>query len=392
MDTDRLFVLLLFVVSFFVQADHLIIVPLCAEIAYATGFPLSKSGLLVSVYPFAAAISAFLLAPFSDRFGRKRMLLFLIVGFCISCFGFGLSQTPQQLITFRVLSGVFGGIILPNALAFVSDRFEGQQRIKAISTLTLAFPLANTFGIPLGAWLGDELSWRLPFFVIAAVIIVVSIPLFKSRETKGENTSTISAQYLQFLALWKVEQIRRIFVIQFFMLIGLFSFVPHSSLWLTTSFNMSATDIGICYMQGGIGAILGNLLARHLLQRKFQLRLIAAGSITMGVMLLLFTREIFSTESIGLAFALIMFGGSLRMPALQLVLSELASTKMRGRLLSMNMIVANATMAIGGMWTLMLISVDGGHIKGIQEIGWVSFFSLLLVPFLLIRFNKARYE
>jgi len=55
--------------------------------------------------------------------------------------------------------------------------------------------------------------------------------------------------------------VRWVFAMQFFMLIGLFGFIPHMSIWLTTNYGLSASTIGLFYMQGGIGSLIGNQVA-----------------------------------------------------------------------------------------------------------------------------------
>ena len=59
----------LFLLTLFSWIDHLIMVPLSAEISAATGFSSVRSGLLVSVYPAAAAVSAFILPPSQTDWG-----------------------------------------------------------------------------------------------------------------------------------------------------------------------------------------------------------------------------------------------------------------------------------------------------------------------------------
>jgi len=382
---DRLFVLPLFVISFLVQADHLVMVPLSAEIARSTGLSLASTGLLVSIYPMAAALSAFILAPFSDRFGRKKMLLWLIVGFSLASLGCALANSVSSIFIFRILSGVFGGIIIPNALAFVGDTFDGQKKIRALTSLTLSFPIASVLGVPLGAWIGDAFSWRVPFVAIAFAAMLCVIFVFRLQGRDGIRDQGVGKQYLELLALWRQPEIRLIFAIQFLMLIGLFGFVPQLSVWLTLNFGMTTTEIGLCYMQGGVGAILGNFVARHLLQRQYLGSLISIGSLIMGVTLLGVTMELIAPFLVGVVFAITMFGGSLRMPALQVMLSDLVSVELRGRLLSMSMIVANVSMGLGGLWCLPLLSIESGRLLGMAEIGWVSFISLCFVPPLVHR-------
>jgi len=385
---ERFSVVPLFVIAFLVQADHLIMVPLTVSIATDTGISLTHTGLLISIYPIAAALSAFIFSPYSDRVGRKKMLVFLIAGFCLSSVGCGLANTADSMFFFRILSGVFGGIIIPNALAFVSDIFDGKNKIRAITTLTLSFPIASVLGVPLGAWVSDMTSWRVPFLVIAALSFVGGLFILRFKNIEGCQDKNIITQYLELLLLWKDRKIRGIFTVQFLMLIGLFAFVPQIGAWLSLNFQMSTTEIGLCYMQGGVGAILGNLIARRLLQQNYTESLIVFGSLITAFTLLLLTMEVFHAQLIGLGFALTMFGGSIRVPALQTILSNLSSAQLRGRLLSMNMIVANVAMGLGGLWSLPFLSIESGMLTGMEHIGWVSFITLCFIPLVIYRIRQ----
>ena len=118
----------LFLLTFFSWIDHLIMVPLSTEISAATGLFSVRSGLLVSVYPAAAAVSAFIFAPWSDRLGRKQLLLCLGSGFVISTFGCALAQGVESFFLIRILSGAFAGPIMPNCLAYAGDALQGNRR------------------------------------------------------------------------------------------------------------------------------------------------------------------------------------------------------------------------------------------------------------------------
>ena len=118
----------LFLLTLFLWIDRMIMVRLSAEIPAATELSPVRSGLLVSVYPVAAAVSAFIFAPWSDRLGRKRLLLYLGLGFVISTFGCVLAQGVESFFLFRILSGAFAGPIMPNRLAYVGDVLQGNRR------------------------------------------------------------------------------------------------------------------------------------------------------------------------------------------------------------------------------------------------------------------------
>ena len=370
----------LFLLTLFSWIDHMITVPLSAEISAATGLSPVRSGLLVSVYPAAAAVSAFIFAPWSDRLGRKQLLLYLGSGFVISTFGCALAQGVEGFFLFRVLSGAFAGLIMPNCLAYAGDALQGNRRNRALTNIMLGFTLASILGVPVGSALAEWVSWRWTFGVIGlggllSLLWLTSIPSIAT----GAEQITIRRQYLQMFGLWKRQEVRWVFAMQFFMLIGLFGFIPHMSIWLTTNYGLSASAIGLFYMQGGIGSLIGNQLAGWLLQQGLRFSLIGIGSVLMGTVLMLSTQDLLPGPWMGAMFFGIMLGGSMRMPGLQTILIELTGKEIRGRLMAMSMIVSNMTMGLGGFWSTGLLSMENGYLLGMDQVGLVSMLTLLVV-------------
>ena len=381
----------LFLLTLFSWIDHMIMVPLSAEISAATGLLPTRSGLLVSVYPAAAAVSAFIFAPWSDRLGRKRLLLYLGLGFVISTFGCALAQDVESFFLFRILSGAFAGLIMPNCLAYAGDALQGNQRSRALTNIMLGFTLASILGVPVGSVLAEWISWRWTFGVIGlggllSLLWLTVIPPIAT----GAEQITIRRQYLQMFGLWKRQEVRWVFAMQFFMLIGLFGFIPHMSIWLTTNYGLSASAIGLFYMQGGIGSLIGNQLAGWLLQRGFRFSLIGIGSVLMGTVLMLSTQDLLPGPWMGAMFFGIMLGGSMRMPGLQTILIELTGKEIRGRLMAMSMIVSNMTMGLGGFWSMGLLSMENGYLLGMDRVGLVSMLTLLVVLPLIWLIQRQR--
>ena len=100
-----------------------------------------------------------------DRFGTKRIFLasmFLFVGGSMLC---GLSQTIGQLIAFRVLQGVGGGMLTPIGVAMLFRAFPPIERARASTIVMIPTLVAPALGPVLGGLLTDTLGWRWIFFV-----------------------------------------------------------------------------------------------------------------------------------------------------------------------------------------------------------------------------------
>src|SRR5205807_7025141 len=117
-------------------------------------------GYLVSLAVFIPA-SGWL----GDRFGTKRVLLTAIAIFTGASALCGLAQSLTQLVLFRILQGVGGGMLTPVGMAMLFRTFPPHERIRASRILVTPTALAPALGPVVGGLLVTELSWRWVFYV-----------------------------------------------------------------------------------------------------------------------------------------------------------------------------------------------------------------------------------
>ncbi len=117
-------------------------------------------GYLVSLAVFIPA-SGWL----GDRFGSKRILLLAIALFTGASVLCGLAGSLSELVLFRVLQGVGGGMLIPVGMAMLFRTFPPEERVRASSILTVPTAVAPALGPVIGGLLVTDLSWRWVFFV-----------------------------------------------------------------------------------------------------------------------------------------------------------------------------------------------------------------------------------
>jgi EmrB/QacA subfamily drug resistance transporter len=110
-----------------------------------------------------------------DRFGGKRVLLAATVIFTVASALCGAATGLGELVAFRVLQGVGGGMMTPVGMAMLFRAFPPDQRLRASAVLVVPTTLAPASGPVLGGLLISELSWRWVFYVnvpvgVAAVL------------------------------------------------------------------------------------------------------------------------------------------------------------------------------------------------------------------------------
>jgi len=139
-----------------------------------------------TAYLLCSTISVPIFAKLSDIYGRKWFLLGGSAGFVLTSAlcgaagkfqGLGLDGM-NQLILFRAMQGVCGGVMMGLTFAIVGDIFSPAERGKYQGVFSGAWGLASVFGPTLGGWLTDQISWRATFYVNLPVGFIAIIALY----------------------------------------------------------------------------------------------------------------------------------------------------------------------------------------------------------------------
>ena len=123
-----------------------------------------------------------------DRIGTKRVFLTAIAIFTIASMLCGIATSLNELIAFRILQGVGGGILTPVGFAMLMRAFPPSRRAQASKILILPTAVAPASGPIIGGLLVDWLSWRWVFFInlpiCLATLIFGAIFLKEHREPR----------------------------------------------------------------------------------------------------------------------------------------------------------------------------------------------------------------
>jgi EmrB/QacA subfamily drug resistance transporter len=124
----------------------------------------------------------------SDQYGRKPVFMAGIAIFLAGSILSGLSQNMTQLIAFRAIQGLGGGILIPVATASVADLYSPSERGKMQGALGSLFAVAMCVGPFLGGFITDHISWHWIFFInvpIGAVALVFVLKKFPKPVIEG---------------------------------------------------------------------------------------------------------------------------------------------------------------------------------------------------------------
>lgn len=153
-----------------------------------------------TVYMLTSSITTILVGKLSDIYGRKPFILTGIGLFLVGSFMCGTSHVIVQLIMYRGIQGLGGGMIMSTAFSAVGDLFSPRERGRWTGIMSGAFGLSSLFGPTLGGYIVDHTEWHwvfwvfLPFGFIAFFMILFMFP--KTERKTGEAIDYLGSLFL----------------------------------------------------------------------------------------------------------------------------------------------------------------------------------------------------
>ncbi|SIT68321.1 MFS transporter [Edaphobacillus lindanitolerans] len=244
-------------------------------------------GFLIATFAFAQFLFSPLSGNLSDKYGRKKLIIFGLVVFGVSQLIFGLADHLWVLFAARFLSGFGSAFLVPPMMAFVADITTFEERGKGMGWLGASMSLGFMIGPSIGGFLAN-VSIQFPFFVAfgAAIIAAVSSAFIlpdphaakqpvkeMEKEEKKEGMPRENV----------IMQLRRsasmpYFVLLIIMLVfsfGLANFQSTISFYVDKKYNYTPSDIAVLLTVGGfIGVIVQTFVVDPLFKRFGEMQVI----------------------------------------------------------------------------------------------------------------------
>ena len=141
---------------------------------------------VITAYMVASTTTVPIAGKLGDMFGRKPFLLAGMIGFVLASALCGQAQDMVQLIAFRALQGLFGGVLFATVFASIADLYPPRERPRVQGLFGGIWGISSVIGPTLGGYLTDTVGWRWVFYVnlplgIAAVTFVALTMPWKRR-------------------------------------------------------------------------------------------------------------------------------------------------------------------------------------------------------------------
>ena len=372
-------------VQFFVYLGFGLIIPILPEVVLEEKFATIHVGGLLTVYSLASFFTAPLWGKWSDKTGRKKMIIFGLIGFSISFFLFALFMHNLPLLyVSRVIGGVFSGALYTAVTGFVADMTTDEERNKYMGLLGMSIGLGFIFGPAIGGILGD-VSLQLPFIVsgtITFLLIFYASFVLKEPERHGEAKKREIVP-TGGLKMWRYR-IGFLFALSFAITFLLAGIESTFQLFQIDNIGITPLQVGYLFMASGLvdAAIQGGVV-RKVKDGTETTWLYAAQVITaIGLILIPFSDNLLTA---GIALSVFTAGNALGRTIL-VALTSKESGGRYGTAAGMAYSMDNMGRIIGPVLFAWLFTQAGGNIYYISSA--IAIFSIIFI-FLFARSTKT---
>ncbi|MGX4735175.1 MFS transporter [Kitasatospora griseola] len=160
--------LLLALGTFAVGTDSMVVAGILGPVSADLKVSVPAAGQLVTVFALGYALLAPVLATFTARWPRRRLLLTALAVFSAANALSALAPTYGLLLATRVLAAAGAALYTPTANAVATTLVAPERRGRALATVLGGMTVATALGVPLGTWVGRT-DWRLTMWLVTAL-------------------------------------------------------------------------------------------------------------------------------------------------------------------------------------------------------------------------------
>ncbi|MFI6489906.1 MFS transporter [Streptomyces sp. NPDC050564] len=177
-----------------------LVVPLIGELPTLLDTSASNASWVITATLLAAAVMTPVAGRLGDMYGKKRMLLASLVPLIIGSMVCALSSSVLPMIAGRGLQGMGMGVV-PLGISLLRDVVPPEKLGTSIALMSASMGVGGALGLPFSAAIAENASWRVLFWVVAALSLAVGTLIWFFVPTDHASTAPSGFDLLGALGL-----------------------------------------------------------------------------------------------------------------------------------------------------------------------------------------------
>lgn len=382
--------------QFTIVLDFMVMNPLSAFLLEEMNLNTRQFGGVVSAYAYSAGASGFLASFFADRFDRKRLLMFFYTGFIIGTLLCGLATNYHFLLSARIVTGIFGGVIGSVSFAIITDLFAFQVRGRVMGFVQMAFASSQVIGLPVGLMLANKWGWHMPFFMIVGVATLTLLAILVKMRPVNAHLSLQGQRSVgqHMLKVVSNRQYLRVFFATTLLATGGYMLMPFGAAFAVGNLGISKAELSIVYFVTGLCSMVAGPLIGKLADRVGAFKVFAVGSaITIATVLIYTNLGITPLWLVTAISAVMMAAVASRIITSSTINSAVPDQVDRGTFMGINSSVAQVSGGIASTVAGMIVfQNENGFMEHYPTLGFVVTAAMAITTFQFWGVNKMLHE
>ena len=309
---------------FMVRAAMLMLGPLLVALADDFGTSIAVAGQLAAATFITWGITAPLVGPISDTYGRRPVLLIGVLLMALGVLGSGVAWNYSSLMATRLITGVGSAMIPPTIMAALADSLPVDKVGKAVGFITASSWIGVAVGVPAIALLGYLGGWRLPFYVTGGLSLALWVPLWLWLPSGQRRLGQRIDLFNRFKVIGRQSAPWYVLIANAAQQAALLGLMTYFAAYMIESYGWDEANTAPGLALLGVGAVIGSFAGGFLAGRARSLEWLAAISLAGGVVVgLLFALDASAWLVVAMAFVASVLV-SVSMPVLMTLIMHLA--------------------------------------------------------------------
>lgn len=127
---------------------------------------------VLTSYVVSSAVAMPLTGLMVERVGQRMLLIIVISGFLIASMLSGMTISLWQMVSCRIMQGIFGAGLVPLSQYILRDIYSQDEQGKAMAIWGIGIMVAPVLGPTLGGYITEYASWRWIFYINVPVCLI----------------------------------------------------------------------------------------------------------------------------------------------------------------------------------------------------------------------------